>query len=283
MNINPRLSTLPDSPFGKLRSLLTGIEPPQDLSPIMLSVGEPQQPVPTWVGDIIGDNFNSWNKYPPFNGTPQLRQAIAGWLQRRYGLNAGDIEPDQHILPCCGTREALYLLPTWLVPDTKNSHRPVVALPNPYYHAYVMAAQASGAEIFYMPATQDTGFLPDLTTLSRDTLDRLSLFILCTPSNPQGTLADAAYLKSTIQLARDHDFILCVDECYADVYQKTPPVGALQVCREMDGDGADFRNVIVFHSLSKRSNGAGLRSGFFAGDAEIIKEHGRFRLSLIHI
>ncbi len=278
MSINPRFETLPDYPFDRLRALLDGIDPPADLDPISLAVGEPQQPVPDWVAQIISDNTHTWNKYPPFAGTPQLRAAIAGWLNRRFGLGAGDIDPDKNILACAGTREALYLLPTWLVPETKNDKRPIVAMPNPFYHVYGTGALASGAEPLYLSATPQTGFLPDLAGLDNETLDRLSLVFLCTPANPQGTVANAAYLENAITLARRHDFVLAVDECYADIYDRDPPPSALQVCRDMGTNGDDiYDRVVVFHSLSKRSNGAGLRSGFLAGDRSIIAQHGRLR------
>ncbi|MBT4889208.1 MAG: aminotransferase class I/II-fold pyridoxal phosphate-dependent enzyme [Rhodospirillales bacterium] len=277
MNINPRLTTLPDFPFDKLKTLLEGITPPEELDPIALSVGEPQQPVPHWVRDIVSDNFHTWNKYPPFPGSVDLRQAIAGWLGRRFGLGHGDIDPMVHILACAGTREALYLLPTWLVPDQKNGKRPIVAMPNPFYHVYGTAALASGAESLYLSATKETGYLPDLDELDAEILSRLSILFLCSPANPQGAVADHTYLERAINLARKYDFTLCVDECYADVYDTTPPLSALQVCRDMDGSGTDYTNVLVFHSLSKRSNGAGLRSGFFAGDAAIMQGYGRFR------
>jgi len=275
MHTNPLLETLPDYPFDQLRSLLAGVEPPQGIEPIALSVGEPKLPIPAFAQEIISRPGGVWNKYPPFNGTPELRSAIAGWLGRRYGLGSGDIDPNRHVIACAGTREALYLLPTWLVPAEKNSKRPIVAMPNPFYHVYGTGALASGAESLYLPATAETGHLPDLEALDAETLDRMALMFLCTPANPQGTTADADYLRRAIELARRHDFVLAVDECYADVYDKAPPVGVLQVCKDF-GDGG-YDRVIAFHSLSKRSNGAGLRSGFMAGDESIIAAHGRFR------
>lgn len=282
MKINPRLETLPDYPFDRLRNLLEGINPPDDMTPISLAVGEPQQPVPSWVANIVHDQTHRWNNYPPFAGTPELRAAIAGWLGRRFGLGQGDIDPQTHILACAGSREALYLLPTWLVPETKNGKRPLVAMPNPFYHVYGTGALASGAESLFLSATQETGFLPDLGALDTETLDRLSLLFLCSPANPQGAIASAAYLEQAIRLARQHDFVVVSDECYAEIYDQAPPLSALQVCRAMgersgDGPGSFYDKVIVINSLSKRSNGAGLRSGFIAGDPAIIEAFGRFR------
>ncbi len=279
MHINPYLETLPDFPFDRLRALLDGLNPPEGLNPISLAIGEPQQPVPDWVGTIIKDHGHLWNKYPPFTGSDDLRNAIAGWLERRYGLTADHINPRQNILACAGTREAIYLLPTWAVPQIKGGGRPIVAMPNPFYHVYGTAALASGAESLYLSTTEQSGHLPDLDCLDSDTLDRLAMLFICTPANPQGVIADAAYLEKAIRLARKHDFLLAVDECYAEIYDREPPPGALQVCRDMAESGSSgmFDNVIVFHSLSKRSNGAGIRSGFMAGDPAIIEAHGRFR------
>ena len=278
MQTNPHLETLPDFPFDRLRTLLDGIDPAAGLDPIALTIGEPQQPVPDWVSKIVMENAHLWNKYPPFSGSNALRQAAAGWLGRRYGLTSDHIDPMKHVVACAGTREAIYLLPTWAVPLTKGGGRPIVAMPNPFYHVYGTAALASGAESLYLSATKETGHLPDLDSLNEDTLARMAVMFLCSPANPQGVVADATYLERAIKLARKHDFLLAVAECYAEIYDSKPPVGALQVCRDMGGDASClFDNVIVFHSLSKRSNGAGVRSGFMAGDPAIIEAHGRFR------
>jgi len=275
MKHNPLLEVLPDFPFDRLRSLLDPITPTSNLSPISLAVGEPQKPIPAFAEAIITEGRGGWNKYPPFKGSPELLEAAAGFLKRRYGLGQSDIVAADNVLACAGTREALYLLPTWLVPHEKNGQQPIVAMPNPFYHVYGTAALATGAESLFLAATPESGHLPNLDDLTPEVLERLALLFLCTPANPQGLTADADYLARAIRLARKHDFYLVVDECYADVYDRTAPSGALQVCREID-DGK-FDNVIVFHSLSKRSNGAGLRSGFVAGDPGVIAGYGRFR------
>lgn len=271
---NPRLADLPDYPFDRLRALLDGIEPPAGLAPISLALGEPQKPAPAWLTEVVAANDTHWNRYPPAAGSAELRAAISDWLRRRYGLGEHDIDADDNVIACAGTREALYLFAEWLVPAEKAGGRPQVAMPNPFYHVYGTGALASGAEPLYLPATRETGFLPDLGALDAATLDRLALVFLCTPANPQGVVADAAYLETAIRLARAHDFVLAVDECYAEVYRGDPPPGALQVCRAM---GEGFANVVVFHSLSKRSSAAGLRSGFVAGDASLIAPFRRFR------
>lgn len=279
MKNNPYLEVLPDFPFDRLRGLLEGVEPPAGLEPILLSVGEPQQPIPSFAEAIIaraGDAIpGAWNKYPPFRGSPALLEAAAGWLKRRYGLGDGDIRPAEHVLACAGSREGLYLLATWLVPHEKNGARPIVAMPNPYYHVYGTGALATGAESLYLPANRDTGFLPDIDALDSATLERLAALFVCSPANPQGIVAEPDYLARAVELARRHDFVLIVDECYADIYDKAPPTGVLEVCKSL-GDGG-FDNVVAFHSLSKRSNGAGLRSGFLAGDPRIVAGFGRFR------
>ncbi len=279
MQFNPNLETLPDFPFDRLRTLLDGIAPPKDMEPISLAVGEPQQPAPAMVNRIVSENAHLWNRYPPFEGSIALRKAIGGYLYRRYGLSDGCIDPMKNVLACAGTREALYLLPTWAVPGNRAGGRAIVAMPNPFYHVYETGALASGAAPLYLTASKETGFLPDLSALTEEQLERMAMMFLCSPANPQGTMADAAYLENAIRLARKHDFLLVVDECYAEIYDHEPPVGSLQVCRDMAaGIPSDrYRNVIAFHSLSKRSNGAGMRSGFLAGDAEIIAAHGRFR------
>lgn len=275
MEHNPHLAELPDFPFDRLRDLLGGITPKANFDPISLAVGEPQKPIPAFAKSVIAEGRGGWNKYPPFKGSTELLAAIEGWLQRRYGLGRSTLRAADNIIACAGTREALYLLPTWLVPAEKNGQRPIVAMPNPFYHVYGTGALASGAESLYLPATPETGHLPNLDDLTPELLERLALFFLCSPANPQGMTADADYLIRLIRLARQHDFYVVVDECYGDVYDKVPPTGALQVCSEI-GDGR-FDRVIVFHSLSKRSNGASLRSGFLAGDPAIIAGYGRFR------
>lgn len=275
MDNNPYLKALPDFPFDRLRHLLDGLEPPEAVKPISLAVGEPQQPVPAFAEAIIREGHGGWNRYPAFRGSAALRHAAAGWLRRRYRLGDGDIDPDRHLIACAGSREALYLLPTWLVPQRLNGARPIVAIPDPFYHVYGTGAMASGAEPLYLSATAETGHLPDLGTLGPETLERMAVLFLCSPANPQGVFADPDYLARAIGLARRHDFVLVADECYADVYDDRPPVGVFEVCRSLGDGGLD--NVIAFHSLSKRSNGAGMRSGFLAGDPAIIAGYGRFR------
>ncbi len=266
--LNPRFNELGLSPFQRLDQLLEGIAPGGE--PITMSLGEPQHPYPDFVGDILYENRHLYGRYPPLGGTPEFRQAAAGWLTRRFGLPPGMIDEARHIVALSGTREGLFMMPQLLMPEEKAGQRPALLLPSPFYHAYEGAAAAVRAEPVYLPCTRETNFLPSLDGLTDLLLERTAAFFLCSPSNPQGTVADAAYLARLIALARKHDFFLLVDECYADVYDGEPPLGTLEVCAS-DGD---LSNVLVFHSLSKRSSVPGLRSGFVAGDPDIIS---RFR------
>jgi len=272
--LNPRVSDLPDYPFDRLRALLDGVAPPPGMTPLVLSVGEPRHSPPPMIAAAVAKDSSLWGRYPPGDGTPEFRAAVADWLIRRYGLEPGAVDPERHVLPVAGTREALYLISALVVPQTKAGDAPVVAMPNPFYHVYGGAAAVSGAEPVYLPATSATGFLPDISTLDDMTLERTALFYFCSPANPQGAVAGIDALKAAIRLARQHDFVLVADECYAEIYDREPPPGALQACAAL-GDG--FANVLVFHSLSKRSSAPGLRSGFVAGDETLIKPFRRLR------
>lgn len=273
--INASLARLADYPFTRLAQLLEPIVPPGGVAPLALSVGEPQHAPPALLAETLAASADGWNRYPQVNGTPALREAIAGWLKRRYRLGDGTIDPDRSILPLSGTREGLFLLAQLAAPGEPTDRTPAILLPNPFYAAYEGAAVIAGAEPVFLDATAATGFLPDLDALDRDLLDRARLFYLCTPANPQGAAADAAYMERAIGLARRHGFILAVDECYAEIYDRTPPTGALEVAARMDGGALD--NLLVFHSLSKRSNAAGLRSGFVAGDPKLIAAFAQLR------
>ena len=274
MPLNPLLDTLSDYPFEALRTLLNPIAPSVNDPPILMSLGEPQHQPPPLLAETLAAHAQDWNKYPPMNGTPELRQAIVDWLTRRYKLAPGALHPDRHVLSLAGTKEGLYLLASLVVPRRKAGAQPVVLVPNPYYLAYNGAATMAGAEAIFLDATRDNNFMPDLAAIPPDTLGRTALFYLCSPANPQGTIATLDYLKQAIQLARRWDFVLAVDECYAEIYDSAPPAGALEACVAL---GEGFDNVVVFHSLSKRSSAAGLRSGFVAGDPRIIGHFAHLR------
>lgn len=263
---NERLDQLPAYPFPRLAALLDGIEPGQ--SPLVMSIGEPQHEPPAMITEAMVKHASLWHKYPPGSGTPELRDAIKNWLDRRYNLPTGMIHRDDHVLPVAGTREALYLIATTVIPQDQPGAKPKVLLPNPFYQVYCGAAVLNDAEMEPLAAGPETGFLPDLDQIDNETLDACRLFFLCSPANPQGAIASRDYLERIIGLARKHDFVLAMDECYADIYDKKAPVGALEICA---AQGGNMDNVLVFHSLSKRSSAPGLRSGFVVGDAKIVK------------
>ncbi|PWK60031.1 aminotransferase class I/II-fold pyridoxal phosphate-dependent enzyme [Roseicyclus mahoneyensis] len=264
-----RFSNLPDYAFPRLRKLL-------DVHPaggpvIHMSIGEPRHPFPAWVGDEIAASLDGLGRYPPNDGSPELQTAIAAWIARRYGVN---VAPDRQVLPLNGTREGLFNACLALCPETKGGKKPVVLMPNPFYQVYAVAALAVGAEPVYVPATEATGDLPDYAGLSADVLDRVAIAYVCSPANPQGAVADAAWWDALLALAEKHDFRVFADECYSELYRDTPPPGALEAVART---GADPERVVVFHSLSKRSNMPGLRSGFAAGGPACIAEMKQLR------
>ncbi len=263
---NSRLDGLTDYPFQRLNELLVDITPGGE--PIAMSIGEPQHNAPDLVVEELNRHRDGWNKYPPTAGTSSYRTAVADWLTHRYGLKQGWIDPDKNVLPVAGTREGLFMAAMLAVPPDKNGGQPAVALPNPFYQVYVGAAVMAGAEPVFVPATEATGFQPDLSTLEASVLDRVALAYLCSPANPQGSVADLNRLATTITLARKHDFVVVGDECYSEIYADDPPPGLLQACASL---GDDLTNVLVFNSLSKRSSVPGLRTGFVAGDEKLIK------------
>ncbi|HET7594457.1 MAG TPA: aminotransferase class I/II-fold pyridoxal phosphate-dependent enzyme [Stellaceae bacterium] len=264
---NARLARLADNPFARLGELLADVTPRTNESPILMSVGEPQHPPPALLARTVAEYAHLWNRYPPMAGTPEYRAACAAWLSRRYHLPAGMVSGDRHVLALAGTKEGLYMAAALAVPETKAGATPLVLLPNPYYLVYLGGAVMAGAETVPLDATAATGFLPHLDALTPQQLERCALLYLCSPANPQGAIADLAYLEKAIALARAYDFVLVVDECYGEIYDRAPPPGALEACARM---GGALDNVLVFHSLSKRSNAAGLRCGFVAGDPELI-------------
>ena len=274
MPVNARLERLADNPFARLRALLDEAPPRTNLEPVLMSVGEPQHEPPAMVARIIAESASLWNRYPPMAGTAAYRAACARWLTRRFHLPAGMITPERHVLSLNGTKEGLFLVASLAVPEEQDGVRPAVLLPNPYYLVYNGAAALAGAEIVYLDATRETGFLPDRAAIPEALLARTALMYLCSPANPQGAVADLAYLKTAITLARRHDFVLAVDECYCEIYDRAPPPGALEACAAL---GGDLAQVLVFHSLSKRSSAAGLRCGFVAGDPRLIALFDRLR------
>jgi aspartate/methionine/tyrosine aminotransferase len=261
MQFPERFSNLPDYAFPRLRKLLDVHAPGGD--PIAMTIGEPRHPMPAFVAEILAANVGGFAVYPPNDGTPELLAAISGWLRRRYGVQVGE----DRLMVLNGTREGLFNAAVALCPERKNGKAPVVLMPNPFYQVYAVAALAMGAEPVYVPATAQTGFLPDFASLPAEILDRTAIAYLCSPANPQGAIASRAYWAGLMQLAERHDFRIFADECYSEIWRDAPPPGALDVAAEI---GADPERVCVFHSLSKRSNLPGLRSGFVAGGPDSI-------------
>ena len=262
MSFPERFSHLPEYAFPRLRSLLDAHAPGGEV--VQMTIGEPRHRFPHWLNQVIADHADEFGRYPPNDGTPELRQAIADWVQRRYGAT---VDADAEVMVLNGTREGLFNAAIALCPEEKAGKRPAVLTPNPFYQVYAVAALTVGAEPVYVPATAETGFLPDYAALPADLLDRVAIAYLCSPANPQGSVADRDYWRALISLAETHNFRIFADECYSEIYRDTLPPGALEVAREM---GADPERVLIFHSLSKRSNLPGLRSGFVAGGPKSI-------------
>ena len=251
-----RFKPLPDPTWPRLRALLDP-HPAGSDAPVNMTIGEPKHPFPDWLPGMLNDLTPGWGKYPDNNGLPELREAIRDWIAQRYGVA---VDADTQIMALNGTREGLFAAALALCPNAKNG-RPAVLLPNPFYPVYGVAALAVEAEPVYMAATRETGYLPDFDSLPPEVLQRTAIAYLCSPANPQGRVADEAYWKRLLELAEQHDFRIFSDECYSEIYRDTPPPGGLEMAAKF---GADPERVVVFHSLSKRSNLPGLRSGFVA-------------------
>ncbi|MHA6345086.1 aminotransferase class I/II-fold pyridoxal phosphate-dependent enzyme [Roseivivax sp. CAU 1761] len=263
-----RFSDLPAYAFPRLRELLDAHAPGGEV--VDMTIGEPKHAFPRWVPEVIAEHAHEFGRYPPNEGAPDLLAAISDWLFRRYGVA---VEAAQ-IMALNGTREGLYNAAMALCPETKAGARPVVLIPNPFYQVYAVAALAVGAEPVFVNATAETGHLPDFAALPSEILDRAALTYLCSPANPQGAVAGRDYWQRLIALAEKHDFRILADECYSEIWRDSPPPGALEMARAA---GADAERVVVFHSLSKRSNLPGLRSGFAAGGRESIRRMRQLR------
>jgi N-succinyldiaminopimelate aminotransferase len=272
--MNPHLDRLQPYPFEKLARLLEGVEPPRGLSRIALSIGEPKHRTPELVAEALIAQLRGLSSYPGTRGLPELRQTIAHWLTRRFDLPGGAIDPDHQVVPVNGTREAIFAFAQVVVDPISD---PLVLMPNPFYQIYEGAALLAGARPHYLPCTEENGFLPDFDSVDADTWHRCQLLYICSPANPTGAVIDKATLQRLIGMAQEHNFIIASDECYSELYfdDAAPPVGLLQAAASM-GE-RELRRCVVFHSLSKRSNAPGLRSGFVAGDAQILDRFFRYR------
>lgn len=270
--MNPLLDTLQPYPFEKLAALKAGINPPEHLKHIALSIGEPQHPAPDFVVRTLIEKISGLSHYPTTKGIPVLREAMASWCTRRFQLQQ-PLNADTQILPVNGTREALFSFAQAVIDARKT--KPVVVSPNPFYQIYEGAALLAGAEPYFISCTETNGFIPDFASVPAEVWQRCQLLFICSPGNPTGSVLGIEQLQSLIALADKYDFIIAGDECYSELYfdEANPPVGLLQACSAMGRH--DFKRCVVFHSLSKRSNLPGLRSGFVAGDATIL---GKFLL-----
>jgi len=250
------------SPFVRLRELLADIPPGKPA--ISLAVGEPQHAMPSFVGPVLAAHLAEFGRYPMNKGLEEYCHAVAQWLGHRFDLPR-PVDPEREVLVLNGSREGLFLAALaaehWV--NGRAGH-PAILMPNPFYGAYEAGAIAANCEPVYLPATAKTGFLPDLGALPAELLKRTVAFYLASPANPQGSVADHAYFEQLIGLARRYGFMLFSDECYSEIYTQRPPSSALEAA------GPDFQNVIVFQSLSKRSNLPGLRVGFVAGDRRFL-------------
>ena len=270
--MNPDLDLLRPYPFERLAKLLKGLSPPADRPLIKLSVGEPQHAPPEAVVQALGDSLPLLAKYPATRGEVALREAQADWLRRRHGLSRVDAETQ--VLPVNGTREALFAIAQTCV---GHGRRALVGCPNPFYQIYEGAALLAGASVVLMDTRADNGFLPDPESLDASQWDAMELLYICSPGNPAGAVMDTELLGRFIEKAQEHDVVLVSDECYSEIYpdEADAPTGLLAACAAMQLD--DYRNCISMHSLSKRSNLPGLRSGFAAGDARVLAAFLRYR------
>ncbi|MGZ4997962.1 MAG: succinyldiaminopimelate transaminase [Methylobacter sp.] len=273
--MTPNFKHLHPYPFEKLAQLKQGITPPANKSHIALSMGEPTHATPHLIQESLLTHLHGLANYPTTKGIPELRQAIAGWISRRFQIPADGINPETQVLPVNGTREALFSFAQCLIDPTKTS--PVVIMPNPFYQIYEGAALLAGAEPYYLNTLEDSGYLPDFDAVPDDVWQRCQLIYICSPGNPTGSVIDEASHEKLLKLAEKHDFVIASDECYTEIYddENNPPPGLLQTAYNM-GNTA-FKRCVIFHSLSKRSNAPGLRSGFVAGDAEILKYYFQYR------
>jgi N-succinyldiaminopimelate aminotransferase len=268
MDYPERFANLPDYAFPRLRALLDAHAPGGPA--LHMSIGEPRHAMPPMLADVLAGALDGFARYPANDGTPALLGAIADWTQRRYGVRLGT----DRLMVLNGTREGLFNAALALVPETKRGARPVVLVPNPFYQVYAVAALATGAEPVFVPATAATGNLPDYAALPPALLDRVAAVYVCSPANPQGAVASRAYLADLLALAERHDFRVLADECYSELWRDAPPPGVLDVAA---ATGTDPERVLAFHSLSKRSNLPGLRSGFVAGGPRSIAAIRRLR------
>ena len=272
---NPGLAELAPYPFERLRALLADLEPPADLPPVRLSIGEPQHPVPQLITEALKDGAgDSLGRYPASAGSVELRETITNWIRQRYGLADQAMSAERHVLPVAGTREALFAATQALL---DRDRKPLVMMPNPFYQIYEGAAWLAGGAPVYLNTWADGQGLPDLDAITESTWARCGLIYLCSPGNPGGQVIPLDFWKRLFDLRDRHGFVIAADECYSELYrdENQPPLGLLEACQRAGRD--DFNGCLVFHSLSKRSNAPGLRAGFVAGDSQLISRFASYR------
>lgn len=271
--MNPRLQQLQPYPFQRLRALFAGVTANPDFSPINLSIGEPKHATPSIIQDALKQHLDGLASYPTTQGSEALRTAIQQWLVRRYAIPALNI--DQEILPVNGSREALFAFAQAVI-NQDDTDTPIVISPNPFYQIYEGAALLAGAQPYYLNTTPASDHLMDLDSVPEAIWQRTQLIYVCTPGNPSGKVMPLSQWQQLFSLSDRYDFVIAADECYSEIYfdEQQPPLGALQAAHKL---GRDWRNLVMFSSLSKRSNVPGMRSGFVAGDAAVLQKFLQYR------
>lgn len=283
--MNHNLTHLHPYPFAKMATLLADSAPAHGYNEIKLGIGEPKHAPPTFVLDVLRENLDKISHYPTTNGLFELRQTIAHWLEKRFFLN--HLSPNTQVLPVMGTREAIFSIvqavvdhqeetaDSSLAPNQSPKPKPIVVMPNPFYQIYEGAAILAQATPYFIPCTSDNGFKGDFRSVPKDVWMRTQLLFVCSPNNPTGSVMTMDDWEQVLRLSDQYGFIIASDECYSELYFDKAPIGLLQACAALGRH--DFKNCLVFHSLSKRSNLPGLRSGFVAGDATILVAYQQYR------
>lgn len=268
--MNPDYNILKDWMFGKLNFLLKDIKPNPDYNILKMSLGEPSLKIPAFVDEELKNNADGWGKYPPSTAIPRLGKSVLKYIERRYPGAQNLVNIDKHIVPVPGTREPLHLV--GLLAKNLKKGKTKALVTNPFYHAWRAGSISSGSDVYWLNASEDNNYLPNIKQIPIEILDSSIIMYICSPSNPHGSIASLEYLKTAILLARKYNFILAIDECYSDIYRlnKPKPSGGLDAALSL---GGDLSNIIIFNSLSKRSNASGMRAGFIVGDEKIIESY----------
>lgn len=274
--MNSRLASLQPYPFQKLAKLIEGVQPPKDKTPIRLSIGEPQHAAPAFVLEALAANLSTTSNYPLTKGSLELRRCVADWANRRFKLSRAPLDPERHVLPCAGTREALFSIAQAVI-DPLTANTSYVVSPNPFYQIYEGAALLAGAQLYFVNTLHNDGFRMDFASVPREIWQRTKLVYICSPGNPTGATLEQNDFEKIITLSQQYGFVIASDECYSELYfdESSPPTGLLETAHLLGID--NYRNCVVFHSLSKRSNLPGLRSGFVAGDPDLLEKYHQYR------